>query len=124
MAKPALSFGMFLLISFVGISSALALDPHRSIPEYVHNTWTFQSGLPADVVNDVVQTRDGYIWLATSAGLYRFDGVSFTEISTNPENDEAHETINRLYETNDGSLWIGTRSNGLRVLREWTGAEV
>lgn len=117
MAKPALSFGMFLLISFVGISSALALDPHRSIPEYVHNTWTFQSGLPADVVNDVVQTRDGYIWLATSAGLYRFDGVSFTEISTNPENDEAHETINRLYETNDGSLWIGTRSNGLRVLK-------
>jgi ligand-binding sensor domain-containing protein len=109
---------LLLALSITSDGAVLALNGHRSIAEYVHNTWTFQSGLPADVVNDVLQTRDGYIWLATSAGLYRFDGVSFSEISTNPENDEAHETINKLYETSDGSLWIGTRSNGLRVLRD------
>ena len=96
---------------------AFALDRHRSISQYVHNTWTFQSGLPADVVNAVLQTHDGYIWLGTSAGLLRFDGVSFTEVSTNPEDNEAHETINKLYETSDSSLWIGTASAGLRVFK-------
>ena len=108
----------FLLLVSIGSSCpSYALDRHRSIAEYVHNTWTFQSGLPADVVNAVLQTRDGYIWLGTSAGLFRFDGVSFTEIGTNPEDNRAHETINKLYETRDGSLWIGARSSGLRVLK-------
>jgi len=106
------------VVSFATYYHALALDRHRSIPQYVHNVWTFQSGLPADVINDVLQTRDGYIWLGTSAGLFRFDGVTFTEVATNPDDKNTHEPINRLYQTHDGSLWIGTPSGGLRILKD------
>ncbi|MGO9482028.1 MAG: two-component regulator propeller domain-containing protein [Candidatus Kryptoniota bacterium] len=106
-----------MLVSFEGVSSAFALDRHRSIAQYVQNTWTFQSGLPANGVNAILQTRDGYLWLGTSAGLFRFDGVSFTEVSTEPQDAKASQTITTFCEIHDGSLWIGTASAGLRVLK-------
>ena len=44
---------------------------------YHFETWTTDDGLPQNSVIDIVQTRDGYLWLATFAGLARFDGLSF-----------------------------------------------
>lgn len=40
--------------------------------------FTTAQGLPLDGVNDVAQTRDGYLWVATFGGLARFDGLRFT----------------------------------------------
>ncbi len=105
------------MVLLAGAYSALALDRHKSIAQYVQNTWTFQSGLPANAVNAILQTRDGYIWLGTSAGLFRFDGASFSEVSTDQKNNKAEETITALCETHDGSLWIGTAYHGLSVFR-------
>jgi len=59
---------------------ALALDPTRSVFQYNCQHWTRRNGLPADKINDVAQTSDGYIWLATQNGLVRFDGVEFKVI--------------------------------------------
>jgi ligand-binding sensor domain-containing protein len=69
-------------------STALALDPHKTINQYGHDVWLRQNGLPAISINVSLQTRDGYIWLGTTAGLFRFDGVSFTAVSTDTENDQ------------------------------------
>src|SRR5947208_5626417 len=38
-------------------------------------------GLPQNAVNAILQTRDGYLWLATFDGLVRFDGLEFTVFS-------------------------------------------
>jgi len=45
---------------------------------FVVRTWGTESGLPQNTVNAIVQTRDGYMWLATREGLARFDGLRFT----------------------------------------------
>src|SRR5438045_703274 len=37
-------------------------------------------GLLADWVTAILQTRDGFLWVGTSGGLARFDGVAFTEV--------------------------------------------
>jgi len=34
------------------------------------------------VVNALAQTSDGYLWIATPSGLYRFDGVRFDRIDS------------------------------------------
>lgn len=39
--------------------------------------WQVDDGLPAANVAGIAQTRDGYLWLATQAGLARFDGAQF-----------------------------------------------
>src|ERR1035438_689136 len=44
-------------------SIALALDPGKNIDQYGHDTWTSQNGLPREAVYQILQTRDGYLWL-------------------------------------------------------------
>ena len=46
-------------------------------PEFVVTTWRMQQGLPSDRVRAVLQTRDGYVWVATFNGAAQFDGVRF-----------------------------------------------
>jgi len=108
---------LLLLITVVCTSQVFALDPKKTINQYGHNTWLKQNGLPARTINVVLQSKNGYLWLGTSAGLFRFDGVYFTEINTNPKNDKAHESISALHESGDSSLWIGTTYHGLRKLK-------
>src|SRR6266545_4407578 len=57
---------------------AFCLDPAKAITQYAHQVWTTQDGIPQNSVRAFAQTNDGYLWLATQAGLARFDGVQFT----------------------------------------------
>lgn len=58
---------------FLMCSSAFAQSP-----AYQVDHWTTDNGLPQNTVTNIIQTRDGYLWLATFDGLARFDGVRFT----------------------------------------------
>ncbi|HTX19312.1 MAG TPA: two-component regulator propeller domain-containing protein, partial [Bacteroidota bacterium] len=86
--------------------------------QYGQNIWLRKNGLPANTANTVIQTRDGYLWAGTSAGLFRFDGVNFTKINLDTLAGKKNEVISTLLETRDGSLWVGTGYNGLRRIRE------
>ena len=43
-----------------------------------------RTGLSHWIVSDVLQDRNGFIWLATWNGLNRYDGYSFRHIKTRP----------------------------------------
>src|SRR5215470_13316230 len=74
---------------------------------YIVSTWTEKDGLPSTQIRAIVQTGDGFLWLATSAGVVRFDGVTFTSnIAGVPEGEAAV-----ICAAHDGGLWIG-QSNG------------
>lgn len=66
------------LVLLVMSRSLLGLDPNKQIDQYAHENWTWQHGLPGDAVYQVLQSPDGYLWIRSSAGLVRFDGVQFT----------------------------------------------
>ncbi len=74
--------------------------------------WTTEEGLPQNSVHAVLQTRDGYLWVATEGGVARFNGVQFERIGTESERAFASNDACCLTETRDGALWIGT-SDGL-----------
>ena len=46
--------------------------------DYISTEWSTVEGLPANAINDVIQTADGYIYLGTYEGLVRFNGFEFT----------------------------------------------
>ncbi|WP_338764420.1 two-component regulator propeller domain-containing protein [Bernardetia sp. ABR2-2B] len=78
--------------------------------------FNIQNGLSQSTVNDVLEDRDGFVWIATDDGLNRYDGQKFTiykhirsDSTTIPDNE-----IRRLYEDTTGKIWIGT-VNGLCV---------
>jgi signal transduction histidine kinase/ligand-binding sensor domain-containing protein len=81
--------------------------------QYRIDNWSNEQGLPHKTVRSVLQTRDGYIWAATSDGLARFDGVRFTVFNTANSGGLKSNRLASLAETADGSLWISSETSGL-----------
>lgn len=108
----------FLSTVFTCSGRAQGLDPRKSITQYSHDVWQAEDGLPQNSVAAIVQTRDGYIWLATQEGLARFDGVRFTVFGKKNTKEIGHSDIRALHEGRDGSLWIGTGGGGLARLKD------
>ncbi len=77
----------------------------------VFRSWGTEAGLPQNTVNAIVQTRDGYLWIGTSDGLARFDGVRFTVFGL--QEGLPSVVVQTLYEDRLGTLWIGTSGGGL-----------
>jgi ligand-binding sensor domain-containing protein/signal transduction histidine kinase len=79
-----------------------------------HQAWSSENGLPQNSVHQILQTRDGYIWIATEGGVARFNGIQFTVF--NQENDPTFTSndICCLTEDRSGALWIGTADGLLR----------
>ena len=75
--------------------------------------WTKQQGLPDDIVTAVLQTRDGYLWIGTSAGLARFDGVRFVPVLAAALTTNEAIRVTALCEDAADRLWVGTQGDGL-----------
>lgn len=93
------------------------LDPRKLITQFIHTAWTAKDGIPGPV-EAIAQTPDGYLWTGTHAGLYRFDGISFTAWHPKAGERLISDSICALYVAHDGSLWIGYYSGGIGVLRD------
>jgi len=93
------------------------LDPVRAAsttpPDLMFRAWNKQRGLPDDSVTAVLQTHDGYLWVGTSSGLARFDGLKFTVMSPQDWKSNAPICITALCEDSKNRLWIGTQDYGL-----------
>jgi signal transduction histidine kinase/ligand-binding sensor domain-containing protein/CheY-like chemotaxis protein len=94
------------------------LDPQKAITQYHHDVWTTVQGLPQNTVPAIAQTRDGYIWLGSEAGLVRFDGLRFQLFDKKNTPDLKSNLINALLTDHSGNLWIGTAGGGLTRLRD------
>lgn len=94
---------VWLLLLFLPLSSFAQGLPLR---RFQHTAWSLQNGAPSQVTA-LAQTSDGYLWLGTPNGLFRFDGVTF-EAYQPPHNQQFHfRSIQSLAATSDGGLWIG-----------------
>jgi ligand-binding sensor domain-containing protein len=73
------------LLCLLGPVRSFALDPAKSVYQYNCQSWTRREDLPANSINAITQTKDGYLWLGTAKGLVRFDGFEFKVIGL-PDN--------------------------------------
>jgi len=100
-------FPLFLLFLFVA-KPVFSLNHDRHISQYGHTAWRIQDGYFGGKVRKITQTTDGYIWIGTEAGLFRFDGVRFVPWSSLDREQLSSAFIIALRAARDGSLWIGT----------------
>ncbi|MGB8030361.1 MAG: two-component regulator propeller domain-containing protein [Terracidiphilus sp.] len=87
-----------------------ALDPQKTISQYIQAVWNTETGLPQTSIYSVAQTGDGYLWVGTESGLARFDGVRFTVYNRRNTKALPADYIPHLLGARDGSLWIATDS--------------
>jgi signal transduction histidine kinase/CheY-like chemotaxis protein/ligand-binding sensor domain-containing protein len=104
------------LVAVYGVAGsarvAMALDPTKTIAQYVHRSWETIDGLPQNTVVGIVQADDGYLWLATRDGLCRFDGARFVVYNRRNTPALRSNLITSVAKTRDGAIWAGT-DNGL-----------
>src|SRR5688572_17658054 len=76
--------------------------------QYSFKHFSYTNGLASNAVARIQQDRDGFIWLATTGGLQRYDGNSFLTFrskagdpSTIPEDNVALNYVDKK-----GNLWL------------------
>src|SRR5580693_3245432 len=96
-------------ICLISLSLSLQADEGAAPPtdlrsEYVIDSWQTEQGLPDNFINAIVQTPDGYLWVATFNGLSRFNGTQFItfDVDTTPELESSR--IPRLFVDRQGRL--------------------
>jgi ligand-binding sensor domain-containing protein/signal transduction histidine kinase len=122
--------------------SVLAIDPNRTLAQYIHNSWGVDKGFPSGTVTSIAQTPDGYLWIGTDRGLMRFDGINFHTFEATSAAAEIG-AVRKLLVDGQGTLWIllqntkllrcrdgtfslvqGEAENGITALAQGTGNEV
>jgi ligand-binding sensor domain-containing protein len=88
---------------------AFALNPSLEINQYAHTAWKVRDGFAQGEITAIAQAPDGYLWLGTQFGLFRFDGVRVTNWQPPPEQHVPPGQIFSLLVSHDGTLWIGAK---------------
>lgn len=107
-----------LLCAMAPFQSAIALDPSKALTQYVHTVWRTSDGLPQSSVMKILETKDGYLWVGTQAGIARFDGVRFTVFDHTNTPSLHDDWISDLAEDGQGTLWIATSHGGVTSYRD------
>ncbi len=86
--------------------------PQKSIPptdlqaKLYFNQFTSKDGLPSTQIWNIYQDRFGYMWIATSEGIARFDGYNFYPYYDNIEKGIRLKMASFFFEDSDGTLWV------------------
>jgi len=114
--RLALLIAGILSLCLTGTASAGA-PGQGGIARYLHTSWTSKDGVPA-MVQALAQGPDGYIWVGTGNGLYRFDGVTFEYIPPAANHPRGAIPVSALLVTRSGELWAAyAGSGGVEVYR-------
>jgi len=102
------AWGRLPLLAALGLGllrPALAQSPVPEQP-WLIDVWQTENGLPANIVNGIAQTPDGYLWCGTTRGLARFDGVRFTAFNLPNALALGAGRIKQLLVDRRGALWL------------------
>jgi len=102
-------------VAGLAVPAAQALEPDTPADAYQVRGWHGIDGLPSETVRSAMEGQDGSLWVATSLGSARFDGLRFQDldISTlNLRTSNHYDTV----ELRDGSLYVATPT-GLVIVR-------
>ena len=88
----------------------------RQMAGFHHTMWASDTGLGA--VFDIQQASDGYLWLTTSTGVFRFDGVRFQSVEEVTNGAVENSQIHSAFLSSSGGVWLKTRAAGLMLWKD------
>lgn len=96
--------------------AALACGPARAgLPETPRlRQLSIADGLPSNIIYDMAEDADGYLWFATADGLARYDGVGFRVWRR--EDGLRDNEVNCVTVDDHNRIWIGTEKAGVAML--------
>lgn len=78
------------------------------IPDMKFRRLDSRNGLTTSQVNCIYKDHQGFLWLGTSYGLYRYDGFRFKTYFSNSRDPQSlgRDYVDKIFEAYDGKLWI------------------
>jgi ligand-binding sensor domain-containing protein len=100
----------FITLLFLGLlccvfKTAGAQTTTTPFDKYVYKTYSVADGLVGNYIYDIEQDSAGFIWVATTAGVSRFDGTNFKNFTT--EDGLPNNEILRLFVDTENRVWMG-----------------
>jgi PAS domain S-box-containing protein len=93
-----------VVVCFAG--SAYAVDPTRTVSQYLRDAWGTERGWPGGSITAIAQTSDGYLWMGTDHGLVRFDGFNFHQFERAHPNPVLIGPVRSLLVDASDNLWV------------------
>ncbi|WP_426287800.1 ATP-binding protein [Luteibacter sp. E-22] len=109
---------MLLLAALLAwLPPAYATDPARTLGQLHHIALRAEEGAPASIVS-MAQTEDGWLWLSTRMGLFRYDGFAFEKVPLQPPASNESEATWTIYAAPGGDLWVAGANGGVARVRD------
>ena len=107
---------LLLLESLCATSFPLQRD--LKMEPFTHTTWGPNEGAPQRIFA-ITQTPDGYLWIGSAEGLFRFDGLTFERYQPplGPPLPGERVGVQSLLALPNGDLWIGFAQGAISLLR-------
>lgn len=99
------------VIASLVCTRAFAIDTDRSIKQLYHSAWTAKDGAPTQATG-ITRTSDGYVWIASHLGLFRFNGLRFEPYQPPPGVSLPSPDILNVMGTKNGGLWVSFNPSG------------
>ncbi|MFC2152468.1 two-component regulator propeller domain-containing protein, partial [Bacteroidota bacterium] len=103
---------LILFYVFFSIHSSLS-------QQHYSRNYTINEGLPDNCIRDIYKDSRGFLWLATDAGLTKFDGIEFSVYTS--QDKLIGDNIWSVTEDDIGNIWIGCHDGGIS---KHTGREI
>lgn len=84
------------------------MEPTTGLAQYAHRVWHFGDAGLLGTPQDITQTADGFIWVSTQDGLYRFDGMRFRRWQPVSGESLPSNSTWYLFGARNGSLYVST----------------
>ncbi|MEL1242243.1 hybrid sensor histidine kinase/response regulator transcription factor [Flavobacterium flavipallidum] len=84
---------------------------------YAFEQYHVEDGLPHNIINRIIQDKKGFIWIATTNGLSRYNGYSFANFKPKVSDKiiMKNNRIDKILEDTVGRIWITSEAIDSRV---------
>ena len=96
-----------LLSLLLATAPARGADVGNLLTGYSLTSWNEAEGRALGTVNAIAQHQDGYLWIGTDTGLFRFDGSRFAAWEDISDTPLPNSAVSSVCISRDGSLWVG-----------------
>lgn len=106
---------IFIYSASITLGLAQPLDPSKKLTQYTLDSWGDEQGLISGGVMSMVQSDEGYIWIGTFNGIFRFDGVNFKHFNKNNTPAIINNGVTTITKDAVGNIWAGSHGGGVYI---------